>query len=184
MVTPAEPSDRNLLAAMARGDTGALRSLNARYGGRLAALANRFLGDQADAEEVAADVLWQAWRQAASFDPARGSVASWLVTIARSRSLDRLRARQARRAPAIADADSEPVADPAAALDEAHRGRMVRRAIDGLEANQRVVLEMAYFSDLSHAEIAEKLSMPLGTVKTRVRSAMLSLRQALGGQRE
>jgi len=184
VVTPAEPSDRNLLAAMARGDTGALRSLNARYGGRLAALANRFLGDQADAEEVAADVLWQAWRQAASFDPARGSVASWLVTIARSRSLDRLRARQARRAPVIAEADSEPVADPAAALDEAHRGRMVRRAIDGLEANQRVVLEMAYFSDLSHAEIAEKLSMPLGTVKTRVRSAMLSLRQALGGQRE
>jgi RNA polymerase sigma-70 factor, ECF subfamily len=174
-----ENSDRALLAAMIVGDAEALRDLSARYGRRLAMFANRFLGDLADAEEVAADVLWQAWREAGSFDPARASVAAWLTMIARSRSLDRLRARKAR--PVLAGQISEPVAssDPAAELDQAERGRIVRQEIARLDANERAVLELAYFSDLSQSEIARRLAMPLGTVKTRIRNAMIRLREVL-----
>jgi RNA polymerase sigma-70 factor (ECF subfamily) len=166
---------------MATGDSEALRTLNARYGRKLAAIANRFLSDEADAEEIAADVLWHAWRQAASFDPGRGSVAAWLVTIARSRTLDRLRARRARQMPTVREPEADPAPDPTTSLDQAERAAIVRRAIAGLEAHERKLLEMAYFSDLSQSEIADKLSMPLGTVKTRVRNAMIKLREALAG---
>jgi RNA polymerase sigma-70 factor (ECF subfamily) len=164
---------------MASGDSEGLRDLNARYGRKLAAIARRFLGDEADAEEVAADVLWQAWREAGSFDPARGSVAAWLVTIARSRALDRLRARRARQPLPGQAIEAEPVPDPTAAVSDAERSRIVRRALGNLEPNERSVMELAYFSELSQSEIAQKLSMPLGTVKTRVRAAMMKLREAL-----
>jgi RNA polymerase sigma-70 factor, ECF subfamily len=177
-------SDRALLAAMVAGDAEALRDLSARYGRRLAMFANRFLGDLADAEEVAADVLWQAWREAAAFDPARASVATWLTMIARSRSLDRLRARRARQAPAGQTPDPVASSDPAAELHQAERGRIVRQAIDRLGANERAVLELAYFSDLPQSEIARQLSMPLGTVKTRIRNAMIRLREALAERGE
>ncbi len=177
-------SDRALLAAMVAGDAEALRDLSARYGRRLAMFANRFLGDLADAEEVAADVLWQAWREAAAFDPARASVAAWLTMIARSRSLDRLRARKARQAPAGQTPDPVATSDPAAELHQAERGRIVRQAIEQLDANERAVLELAYFSDLPQSEIARQLSMPLGTVKTRIRKAMIRLREALAERGE
>ncbi len=182
-----EPSDSELLAAMAAGDAEALRALNARYGKKLATVANRFLADQADAEEVAADVLWQAWREAASFDRARGSVAAWLATIVRSRALDRLRARKARQAPPIqappgdTPSDRSGAPDPSVEVDQAERERIVRQAIARLEVQERRALELAYFSDLSQSEIAERLSLPLGTVKTRIRNAMIKLRKALAG---
>jgi len=178
------PSDRALLATMASGDSESLRALNTRHGRKLAAIAYRFLQDESDAEEVAADVLWQAWREAGSFDPNRGSVAAWLCTIARSRSIDRLRARKARQAPPEHDPDPESVPDAGAELDEAKRARIVREAIGRLDSAERSVLELAYFSDLSQSQIAQKLAMPLGTVKTRARSAMTKLRETLAGRRE
>ena len=107
------PADRDLVVAMAAGDSEALRSLNARYGRMLAALARRFLSNESDAEEVVADVLWQAWREAKTFDAARGSVSVWLVTLARSRAIDRLRANRARKPPSGEQPASEPVSDPA-----------------------------------------------------------------------
>ena len=107
------PADRDLVVAMAAGDSEALRSLNARYGRMLAALARRFLSNESDAEEVVADVLWQAWREAKTFDAARGSVSVWLVTLARSRAIDRLRANRARKPPSGEQPASEQVPDPA-----------------------------------------------------------------------
>ncbi len=166
---------------MARGDADALRTLNARYGRMLAALARRIVGSDFDAEEVAADVLWQAWRSAKAFDPARGSVSVWLVTLGRSRAIDRLRAIKAREIrPELND---PPVAadDASGEIDVAKRALRVRAALSALEANEKTALEMAYYADLSQSEIAEKLGIPLGTVKTRMRSAMIKLRKALAG---
>lgn len=180
----AMPADRDLIAAMAAGDSEALRSLNVRYGRMLAALARRFLGNESDAEEVVADVLWQAWRDAKTFDPARGSVSVWLVTLARSRAIDRLRVNRARKPPPTEQPASEPVPDPAVELHQVQRARIVRAALAGLEANERAALQLAYFSDLSQSEIAEKLGIPLGTVKTRMRNAMMKLRETLSERRE
>ncbi len=167
---------------MARGDGDALRTLNARYGRMLAALARRIVGSDSDAEEVAADVLWQAWHSAGAFDPSRGSVSVWLVTLGRSRAIDRLRSLKAREArPEMNDPPST-AEDPGREIDVAKRAARVRAAMSALEANEKTALEMAYYSDLSQSEIADKLGIPLGTVKTRIRSAMIKLRKALAGE--
>ncbi|MGH7934568.1 MAG: sigma-70 family RNA polymerase sigma factor [Candidatus Binataceae bacterium] len=181
---PGSPPDRDLLIAMARGDAEALRTLNARYGQMLAALAKRFVNNESDAEEIVADVLWQAWRSAGSFDPSRGSVSVWLITLARSRAIDRLRAIRARERPPGAEPDADPVSDPAVELDQAERARIVRGALATLDPNERIALELAYFSDLSQSEVAAKLGIPLGTAKTRIRGAMVKLRQALSRRHE
>jgi RNA polymerase sigma-70 factor (ECF subfamily) len=180
----AMPADRDLVAAMAAGDSEALRSLNARYGRILSALARRILSNESDAEEVVADVLWQAWRDAKTFDAARGSVSVWLVTLARSRAIDRLRANRARKRPSAEQPASEPGPDPAVELNQVQRASIVRTALAGLDSNERAALQLAYFSDLSQSEVAEKLGIPLGTVKTRMRSAMIKLREALSDRRE
>jgi RNA polymerase sigma-70 factor, ECF subfamily len=179
-----EPSDRQLITAMAAGDPHALRSMSLRYGRMLTALAMRFLSDEADAEEVVADVLWQAWSDARSYEPSRGSVGAWLVTMARSRAIDRLRAKRARQAQPGQQPPAQSVADPEVVLDEAQRAQLIRTAVSKLEAAERNALELAYFSDLSQSQIAERLGLPLGTVKTRIRSAMTKLREALSGQQK
>ncbi len=177
-------ADRELVAAMAAGDAEALRSLSARYGRALAGLARRFLNDESDAEEVVADVLWQAWRDAKTFDPTRGSVSVWLVTLTRSRAIDRLRALRARRPPLEEQSAAERALDPVTKFDQAESAQMVRKALAGLDANERAALELAYFSDLSQSEVAAKLDIPLGTAKTRIRNAMMKLREALAGRRQ
>jgi RNA polymerase sigma-70 factor, ECF subfamily len=182
-VSKPEPSDRQLVAAMAAGDAHALHALSLRYTRTLTGLVLRFSSDEADAEEVVADVLWQAWSDAKSYDSERGSVAAWLVMLARSRAIDRLRARKARQPRTAGQTTEEPANDPAAALDEARRAQIVRQAVAALDAGERSALELAYFSDLSQTQIAERLDIPLGTVKTRIRGAMIKLRQALSGQR-
>ena len=186
MTDPAQamPTDRDLVVAMAAGDSEALRRLNTRYGRMLAALARRFLSNESDAEEVVADVLWQVWRDAKGFDAERGSASVWLVTLTRSRAIDRLRANRARKAPLGEMPAAEPVPDPAANFDQVQRARIVRAALAGLDSNERTTLELAYFSDLSQSEVAEKLGIPLGTVKTRMRSAIIKLREALSGRHE
>jgi RNA polymerase sigma-70 factor (ECF subfamily) len=162
-----------------------LRLLNYRYGNALAAVAERILNDKADAEEIAADVLWQVWRQAVVFDPARGSVGAWLMTLVRSRAIDRLRARNARLRPAgVAEDPAEDVAradDETVAIDARQRRAIVKRALDKLDGRERTVLELAYYSDLSQSAIAERTGLPLGTVKSRIRAALLKLREDLKG---
>jgi RNA polymerase sigma-70 factor, ECF subfamily len=173
------PTDEAVVRAIAGGDQESLRVLNQRYGHALAAVAERVLGDRADAEEVAADVLWQAWRQAGAFDRSRGSVAAWLMVLVRSRAIDRLRARTVR---SIAREDLVEPADTPDASVEIHtdqRRQVVQTAIATLEDNERSLLEMAYFSDLTQSAIAERTGLPLGTVKSRIRSAMIKLREGL-----
>jgi RNA polymerase sigma-70 factor (ECF subfamily) len=172
-------SDRELVAAMANGDADALRALSARYARMLGALAYRFVKDESDAEEIAADALWQAWREAASFDPSRSSVSAWLVMLGRSRAIDRFRAARSRRPPDNPQPDPAPVADALSELEIAERAKFVKRAVGELEARERELLELAYFSDLTQTEIAAKVGLPLGTVKTRMRSALVKLRDAL-----
>jgi RNA polymerase sigma-70 factor (ECF subfamily) len=152
-------------------------------------LACAVVGEPADAEEVVAEVFAQVWRSAAGFDPARGSVAAWVATICRTRALDLVRSRK-RRARVVEEAalmsdegeslvfaPSFESADRSAELTEA--SAIVRRSLADLPAEQRRVIELAYFGGLSQSEIAAQLSQPLGTVKTRMRSGMEKLRQAL-----
>lgn len=164
---------------MANGDADALRALSARYARMLGALAYRFVKDESDAEEIAADALWQAWREAATFDPGRSSVSAWLVMLGRSRAIDRFRAVRSRRPPENPQPDPGPVADALSELENAERAKIVKRAIGELEARERELLELAYFSDLTQTEIATKVGIPLGTVKTRMRAALIKLRDSL-----
>jgi RNA polymerase sigma-70 factor (ECF subfamily) len=111
-------------------------------------------------------------------------VTAWLVTLARSRAIDRLRAKKARQSRPGQETSDPPVNDPAAALDAAQQAQIVRAAVAALDAGERAALELAYFSDLSQSQIAQRLDIPLGTVKTRIRGAMIKLRQALSRQRK
>jgi len=185
---PAAVTDGELVARAAGGDERAVGLLYDRYAAVLYAVAYRIVGQRADAEEVVVEAFAQAWRDAPRFEAARGSVAGWLTTIARSRALDLVRARSRREritAAAAADRPDTPPAmgnlraDPAGSLDQEERRRQVRRALDTLSPSQRQAIELAYFEGLSQSEIAERLQEPLGTVKTRVRLGMQKLREML-----
>jgi RNA polymerase sigma-70 factor (ECF subfamily) len=167
-------------AGMAFGD---LRALYDGCSGRVMAVAFHLLRDRADAEDVVQETFLELWRRSAAYDPARGSRESWAVLIARSRALDRLRARtSARRAADRAAADPVPPVPPPVELAEARQLRTrVRDALDSLPPPQREAVELAYFGGLSQTEIAARLGEPLGTVKTRIRLAMAKLAMELGG---
>ena len=173
--------DIELVAAMACGEHDALRALNHRYGHAIAMVAERILSNQADAEEVAADVLWQAWREASRFDRSRGSVGAWLMMLARSRAIDRLRSRRSREISGEDAADLAEIDDPSDDMHDADRKRQVVKLLAELKDHEREILELAYFSDLSQTEIAAKTGLPLGTVKTRMRTALIKLRDTLRG---
>ena len=181
-------ADTDLIARAAAGDERAVAQLYDRYGQVLYAVAYRIVGERADAEEVVLDAFSQAWRDATRFDDARGSVAGWLTTIARSRALDLVRARSRReRITASAAAqglESVPAMggrppDPSIGVDDAERRRQVQLALEALSPPQRRAIELAYFEGLSQSEIAELLQEPLGTIKTRVRLGMQKLRECL-----
>jgi RNA polymerase sigma-70 factor (ECF subfamily) len=182
--------DSRLVSRMAAGEDAALGDLYDRYGRTVYALALAIVREPADAEEVVVDAFGQAWRRAASFDAARGSVGAWLATIARTRALDTVRARGRRaraheRAALLSDEGlSAPIAttgsDPSRAVERGEARRLVSQALAVLSAPQRVAIELAYFEGLSQSEIAERLSEPLGTIKTRIRAGMEKLRGLLG----
>jgi len=182
--------DSQLVSRMAAGEDGALGDLYDRYGRTLYALALAIVREPADAEEVVVDAFGQAWRSAASFDAARGSVGAWLATIARSRALDTVRARGRRaraheRAAQLSDDGiAAPIAtvgpDPARGAERSEAGRLVAQALAALPVPQRTAIELAYFEGLSQSEIAERLAEPLGTIKTRIRTGMEKLRGLLG----
>ena len=183
--------DDALVERMAGGDERALGDLYDRHGRVAYALAYAIVGERADADEVVVDTFGQAWRAAAAFDPARGSVGAWLATIARTRALDLVRARGRRsraleRAAQLSEGGfAAPVAGSAGDTPDrdAERGEargLVTRALAGLPAVQRRAIELAYFGGLSQSEIAAQLGEPLGTVKTRIRDGMAKLRELLG----
>jgi RNA polymerase sigma-70 factor, ECF subfamily len=179
-------ADQASLAGMARGDDQALESLYDRHARGVYSLALRILQEVGDAEDVVQDVFTQAWRQASRYDLRRGAVAAWLLTMTRTRAIDRLRTRSS-QSRSLADGPVPDVPDRESLQDvqlvSAESVASVRAALAGLPVLQRVALELAYYEGLTHAEIAERLEEPLGTVKTRIRSAMLKLRDALGEAR-
>jgi RNA polymerase sigma-70 factor (ECF subfamily) len=184
-----DASDLEIVARLIAGDERALGALYDRYGGVAFSLACAIVHDPTDAEDVVADTFSQIWRTVSSFDATRGSVVAWVSTIVRTRSLDLIRAqkRRARILDEVATVSDETSApglssggpSPDRGVEVSDAQRLVRRSLAELPASQRLVLELAYFGGLSQSEIAERLSEPLGTVKTRMRSGMEKLRQAL-----
>jgi RNA polymerase sigma-70 factor (ECF subfamily) len=169
--------DEVLVGRLADGDKAAAGALYDRYARLVYSLILRIVQDEGDAEDLLQDVFVQAWQQASRFDRTRGAVAAWLLTIARSRALDRLRSRRSRPETGTAAIDAiQPAAAPAVASEDAIA---VRRALAEMPLLPRVALELAYFEGLSHTEIAERLGEPLGTVKTRIRTGLLKLRSLL-----
>ncbi len=160
------------------GDAGALSELYDRHTPLLYALALRILRRSGDAEDVVQETWLQAWRGAAGWEPSRGSVGAWLVTIARSRAIDRFRSLASRHR---AEAVAEPLAGPSPEepIQQAAAGQLRGRVAEALAAlpdAQRRALELAYFGGYSQSEIAERLGAPLGTVKSWCRQGLLRLR--------
>jgi RNA polymerase sigma-70 factor (ECF subfamily) len=187
-VDTVEASERDLdlvslVERVATGDQSALATLYDATNRLIYSLILRVLGDMSSAEEALIDVYTQVWRQAASYDANRGAPLAWMATIARSRAIDRLRSSwqdQRRKEPldVLGDAPSNS-ASPEETAAASERQMLVREALNVLTFEQRQVIELAYYSGLSHSEIAEKLNQPLGTVKTRTRLGMMKLREAL-----
>ncbi|HEX5727489.1 MAG TPA: sigma-70 family RNA polymerase sigma factor [Longimicrobiaceae bacterium] len=176
--------DHSLVRGMAAGDEPAFAALYDRWSAAVHSVALHVVGDADEAEDVVEDTFWQAWRQAAGYRPERGTVATWLLTIARSRALDRVRARKRRReeaTDALPDVPAGEEADPLRGVELAELRTTVRAALDALPAEQRRALELAYFGGMSQTEIAAHTAPPLGTVKTRVRLGLAKLREALAG---
>src|SRR4051812_7177770 len=172
-----------LVRAMAGGDQPALHALYERSSRIVYTLIVRILGNRETAEEVALDVFFGLWRSASRYDPANGTVLGWIMNQARSRSLDRLRVECAKkRVDPYADdpLPDEEVMDPQEALDLQQRLRATRNTLAVLTSAEREVIEAAFFSELTHAQVAARLKQPLGTVKTRIRSGLRKLREALG----
>jgi RNA polymerase sigma-70 factor (ECF subfamily) len=172
---------RGHLGDIARGDSQALARLYDECAGTLLGLARGIIKNDADAEEIILDVFEQVWRTASSFDPARGSVWRWLTLLVRSRSVDRLRVIASRHdrdcLPIAGDwdlASHDPLPDRTTIFSQERT--LIKSALRTLPDEQRQSVELAYFSGLTHSEIAASLSLPLGTVKTRIRSGMDKLR--------
>ena len=176
----------NLLHAIALRDEQALASLYDRYRLILFGLLIRILNSREEAEDVLQEVFLQVWRRAADFDERRGRAFTWLITLARSRAIDRLRQLGSRERLALSaidfvdDVASSPVRD---ALRSEQR-QIVAGALAELSEEQRRALTLAYFEGLTQTEIAARLSSPLGTVKTRMRSGMIKLRELLSQRLE
>ena len=181
--------DVRLMQAIANGDREALGTLYDRYSSRILGLLMRMLGHRQDAEETLTELFFEVWDRADRYDVSRGCVATYLMTLARSRAIDRRRKRAARP-------DTDPSRSrPAEAADQELAGRpeisplqgvlydeqtkVVRGALDRLDPVQRQAIELSFFDGLSHSEIATKLSRPLGTVKTWVRQGLTKLRDSL-----
>jgi RNA polymerase sigma-70 factor (ECF subfamily) len=178
------PSDTDLLHAIARGDESSLAALYDRYSAILLGLVLRILHDRPEAEDVLQEVFLQVWRRAPDFDEARGRGFTWLVTLARSRAIDRLRSIDARTRAATA-AGREVREEAFDATDDvlhSEQRTVVQAALARLPEEQRRALCLAYYDGLTQSEIAARLNQPLGTIKTRMRSGLIKLRELLREQ--
>ncbi len=170
-----DAEDEVLVAAMAAGDRAALATLYERHGSLLLGLALRIVRERREAEDLLHDVFLEAWRTAKDFDPKRGRVRTWLAIRMRSRALDLQKSARVSRN--TGDGGLELLVDEADAASPDH-GR-VRRALAELGTDQRRVLELAYFEGLSCTEIAERIAIPVGTVKSRIAAGLDRLRSGL-----
>lgn len=179
----AEPSDAALLAAVARGDQDAFAVLYDRFAGVVYGVVRRTLRDPAQSEEVAQEVLVELWRTANRYDPSRGGVSTWILTLAHRRAVDRVRSEQSRRnrTERLAATDHHRDHDEVAEQVALHlEHEQVRAALDTLTPLQREAVELAYYRGYTYREVAEQLGAPLGTIKTRMRDGLIRLRDALG----
>jgi RNA polymerase sigma-70 factor (ECF subfamily) len=184
--------DQRLMEALKSGEASALGVLYDRYSGAVFGLCRRILGDSAEAEEASLDTFRQIWEQADRYDAGRARPLTWLLTIARSRSLDRVRARGRRRQVPMAPDDEQllralernalPSAGALGRVLERELAERVRGVLARLGSSQREAVELSYYAGLSHAEIAERLETPLGTVKTRIRQGLVRMRAELRGE--
>jgi RNA polymerase sigma-70 factor (ECF subfamily) len=184
-----QTADREMLVRAVSGDQDAFSELYDRLSGPLYSLAVRMLGDAAEAQDALQDAFLQIWRRAATYDSNQSSVFSWAILLTRGRVIDRLRAR-GRRLQVIASSTddeenpsrtgdastAESAADTADRNEEAGRVRFV---LSKLPAEQREAIELAFFSGLTHHEIAAQLNQPLGTIKARIRRGLLRLRERI-----
>jgi RNA polymerase sigma-70 factor (ECF subfamily) len=181
----ASASLEDLLERVADGEESALRSFYERTSRTVFGLVSRIVRDRSEAEDALTDAYVQVWREAGRFDRGAGSALAWVTMLARTRAIDRWRAR-ARRDARADDWESlgeqrlcDPDACPVERSDGRERAQAVRRAVAALPFEQRRLVEAAFFSGLTHTELAESFGQPLGTVKTRIRAALAALREAL-----
>ncbi|MFY9868014.1 MAG: ECF RNA polymerase sigma factor SigK [Trebonia sp.] len=181
---PAERADADLdtlLTHVAKGDQAAFEALYDQLGASVYGLVRRVLRNPSQAEEVAQEVLLEVWRAASRFDPARGSAATWVLTIAHRRAIDRVRAEEAATAreqrTAEVPAATDEVAETVEASMDAER---LRRCLAGLTQLQRESITLAYYGGYSYAQVAALLDTALGTIKTRIRDGLTRLRACLG----
>ena len=171
-----------LVRAIAAGEQLALHALYERTHRLVFTLVVRLTGNRETAEELTLDVFHDVWRRAPRYDPANGTVLVWIMNQARSRAIDRLRFEQ-RRKRVAPHTDEAPGATPSELSDDLvqmkQQNRALRAAVMGLAPQEREVIEAAFFSGMTHAEIAARLNQPLGTVKTRIRSGLHKLRHLL-----
>ncbi len=161
---------------MKSGDQRAMAELYDRYSPVVYAVALRVLGDTMAAEDVLQEVFLQLWRNPGAFDAARGSLGAWLAVISRNRAIDALRKRKPETD--IEDVVVSVAPDLASEADRSRAAEKVRGLLGAMPQSQRKALEMAYFQGLSHSEIANKTGEPLGTIKTRIRAGLITLRKA------
>lgn len=180
---PVPVSADSLLLRVAQGDQQAFSALYDELAGRVLGLITRLLRDRAQSEEVAQEVFLEVWQQAAKFDTGRGSAASWILTMAHRRAVDRVRAAQSSR-----DRDTKiGIRDFESGFDQVSESVEIRiehervsRALGRLTEFQRQAVQLSYYGGYSHSEMAEMLGVPIGTVKTRLRDGMIRLRDEMG----
>lgn len=175
---PYADDDEALLARVAEADAHAFEALYDRYSGRAYSIAMGMLRDRVRAQEVAQDVFFAIWRGARDFDPARGSARTWILSVAHHKSVDAL--RRARRNPTVPLSetlanDTDVIEAAQARVDAGH----VRRALEALSREQRAAIVLAYYGGYTQQEIAQRLGVPLGTIKTRIRDGLIRLRSVL-----
>lgn len=176
------PSDLDLLASVRQGDREAFAKLYDRYGEAAYSLAVRIVRDRDLAADVVQEAFLAVWKNAAAFDPARGQASTWILTMTHNKAVDLVRREQRRRADQL-DPERDDVAGSEPALDQlawmsAARGQ-IREALAKLPAAHREVIELAYFGGYTQSELAEMLSVPMGTIKSRTFAALKALRVAL-----
>jgi RNA polymerase sigma-70 factor (ECF subfamily) len=177
--------DRDLVEQVSAGDRVAFSELYRRYASSALGLAARILGEQTMAEEVLQEVFLSVWRRAGAYDPARGSVRSWVFAQIHHRSVDAVRREEAERRRATSTVQREAVEDDLEEVIEEgwlrSRREQVRRALQSLSPEQRQMIELAYYRGLTQTQVASEAGVPLGTVKSRTLSAMRRMRDSLGG---
>ena len=179
--TGADPriTDAALIDRIIQRDESALEALYDRYAGMLTSVLSRILHDVQAAEEILQDIFFQLWRTASQFDASRGSLGGWLMVIARNRAISRLRHHNPAAGEELIENTVSLPFNLESALAQTQLLDRVKGAMDVLPKEQRAAVELAYFEGLTHTEIAEKTGEPLGTIKTRLRTAMETLKRVL-----